>query len=121
MNRLNDPQALQDGEHDRCCHDRTHLATGIGSHGMHEKEILGVVFMALPLNDTGGHGVGRDTSGSNEGVDLSPGEDLHQFSKDDTTGRIETNGQETQGKDEQCLGRQKDPAIHGRSDGDSQE
>jgi len=37
---------------------------------MHEKEVLRIVFLAFPLDYPGRHGISRDPSSSNEGIDL---------------------------------------------------
>src|SRR4030042_1856404 len=97
IKRLNNSHSFQNGKHDGCSHDRTHLPSRVGSHGMHQEIILRIIFLPFPLDHSCGHGIGGDPSSSDEWINLSTCQDLHQLSEQNAAGRIETDGNKSKG------------------------
>jgi len=76
LNQSGTPQGLgqewvsaENGEQNASRNSRSDHTGDVGAHGMHEEEVLGVGFKADLVGHACRHGHGRDTCGTNQGVD----------------------------------------------------
>ena len=63
-----DGLAAEYGQQEACCNGGADDASHIGTHGVHQQVIAGIVLPAHILADPGSHGNGGDTGGANEGL-----------------------------------------------------
>src|SRR5689334_4168074 len=116
-----DPHALQHRQHDRGGDHRADLSASIGAHGMHQKIVFLVVFLAFDLNDARRHGKSRDAGGADQRVDLAAGERAHDFAEEHADGGVEADGDESQAKDQQRFAAEKVAGFHGSADAESEQ
>ena len=101
---------------------RTDDACHVGAHGVHQEEVLRIVLRALDLGDTGCHRYCGDARGTDEGVHrILGGELVHDFRKEETAGRGETEGYHAHADNQQGLGTQEDVCGHGETHGSAKE
>jgi len=59
-----------DGEHNATRHNARQLTCRIGTHGMHQKEVIVIILLTKALDDACRHGEGADASRADQGVEL---------------------------------------------------
>ena len=112
---------LPTGAHQRQNHPTSdytgHLPGGVGSHGVHQQEILEIFFMCDTLHHARGHRKGADPRRADHRIDLTPAQQIQQLGEQHTGGAIQYEGQQTKQQDEQRLLHEKLGADHRRANG----
>ena len=93
----------------------------VGTHGVHQQEVGGVVLLADGVGHTGSHGNRRNTGGADQGVDLPAGELAHHVAAQQTAGSGNAEGYDAQNHDLQGAASQEGGADHGGAHGGGQQ
>jgi len=88
---------------------------------VHQQIVGLVVLLAFVVGHAGSHGHSRHACSTDQGVDLTLGEEAHQLTKQQTAGSSEDEGRQTEHDDAQGLAGQEGGAHGGSADGDAQE
>ena len=88
---------------------------------MHQQEVGGVLALADLLRNTGGHGNSGNTSGADQGVDLTAGQGVHHLAAQNACSGTKGEGDQTQHDDEQGAAVQEGVCRGGAANRQSQE
>ena len=93
----------------------------VGAHCVHQQEVGGVLALADLLRNTGSHRHSGNASGTDQGVDLTAGQNIHDLAAENTGSGAEGEGDEAQHDDEQGAAVQEGVCRGGTADRQSQE
>ena len=93
----------------------------VGTHCVHQQEVGGVLTLADLLRNTGSHRHSGNASGTDQGVDLTAGQDIHDLAAENTGSGAEGEGDEAQHDDEQGAAVQEGVCRGGAANRQSQE
>lgn len=104
-------QARHQRQENAAGHHASKLSRGVGSHGVHQDEILEVLILSNARRQAPGHRKRADPRRADERVDLPAAQRGQQLPEEEAGHRIEGKSQEPEGQDEQGLGRRNEPAF----------
>ena len=87
---------------------------------MHEQEVGGVFFLTDFLRNTGGHRHSRYTGGTDEGIDFTFGSPAHNLAEQNAAGCTQTEGNQTESDNAECLGGKEQSTTGGSANGNAQ-
>ena len=94
---------LKHGKHHRGGDHRADLSAGVGAHGMHQKIVFLIVFLAFDLDDTGRHRKCRNAGGADQRIDFAAGQRAHELAEKHADRGVQADGDKAQAEDQQSL------------------